>query len=836
MGDKDFETKGEKVDKILVEINYRIIELFSAGLYSSPNKAFEELVSNSYDADADKVAVYLSEDLESEDAILWVCDNGTSMDGDGLKLLWKIGETNKTSPEYNGKRNPIGQFGIGKLSTYVLAHKLTHICKHKGKYLAVTMNYHVISDSSSNNGIATKQIFLNERELTEAQVKEILEPIIKKKDVKLVDFNLWGDNAEDSWTMAIMSDLREKGKSIKEGRLEWILCTALPINPGFNLLMNGRKLEPSKFTGKIIKEWTIGENDDIAKREKHICREEKGKHYVDLPTLKNVKGKLTLYENTLTGGKSEKWGHSHGIFLMIRNRLINTDNPLLNNMEELHHATFNRIRFEIHADELNKFLTSPRESVQDSIEYQELITYIKQKFFKAKATFDEWCKNRYPAPSFADKISNISPFYSKIPIYESVRKCFNKEINCPTMIKLPENISEKEEKEILAELDASITNPEDNLIEDYSLDNDLKVEDPIAKLNLKEKKIEINTRHPFYIAFLSELKGKSNLPFTLIATNEIFTEATLIEKDVDQVSIQDILQRRDEMLREFCRQGKPNIFVAVTMLKNSLNDEKGLEEALHYCFDCLGFEVEPMALKGTAEGKATARLGMWEGKKQDYSFTYEAKSTKKDKIKADAAKTGVVNLHRKKHKANFALEVAIDYEGANNENSNVNQLAKDDHVTLVRARDLWTLMIHAIPNQLNFLRFKEFLKDCKSVKESSEWIDKFCKKKIKKKPYREILDAIWEIFKNDPREAPSLESIRFENKDLKKYNTEELKEMINTLQMIMPHLINIENNKVRILLPPEKILESLNETVEKQLPQEFKEKFSEVFKNNLDES
>ena len=48
---------GKKIDDIHVTLSYRIIELFSAGLYSSPNKAFEELVCNSYDAHASKVGV-----------------------------------------------------------------------------------------------------------------------------------------------------------------------------------------------------------------------------------------------------------------------------------------------------------------------------------------------------------------------------------------------------------------------------------------------------------------------------------------------------------------------------------------------------------------------------------------------------------------------------------------------------------------------------------------------------------------------------------------------------------------------------------------------------------
>ena len=41
-----FVTIGSATDKIQVRLSYRIIELFSEGLYASPNKAVEELVAN----------------------------------------------------------------------------------------------------------------------------------------------------------------------------------------------------------------------------------------------------------------------------------------------------------------------------------------------------------------------------------------------------------------------------------------------------------------------------------------------------------------------------------------------------------------------------------------------------------------------------------------------------------------------------------------------------------------------------------------------------------------------------------------------------------------------
>ena len=59
---KDFYNIGPKKSDIEVRISYRIIQLFSEGLYSSPNKAIEELVSNAFDAGATSVHVILPAD------------------------------------------------------------------------------------------------------------------------------------------------------------------------------------------------------------------------------------------------------------------------------------------------------------------------------------------------------------------------------------------------------------------------------------------------------------------------------------------------------------------------------------------------------------------------------------------------------------------------------------------------------------------------------------------------------------------------------------------------------------------------------------------------------
>src|SRR5687767_6561082 len=76
--------------EVSVTIGPQFLQLFSEQLYKSPNKTFEELISNSWDAKATSIHVGFSPNLSAEDAIVWVLDNGESMDVEGFKLLWSV--------------------------------------------------------------------------------------------------------------------------------------------------------------------------------------------------------------------------------------------------------------------------------------------------------------------------------------------------------------------------------------------------------------------------------------------------------------------------------------------------------------------------------------------------------------------------------------------------------------------------------------------------------------------------------------------------------------------------------------------------------------------------
>lgn len=169
-----FVTIGSTTDKINVRLSYRIVELFSEGLYASPNKAVEELVANAFDAGAKTVQVILSTHLHEQDATIVVIDDGEGMGVEGLKRHWLIGVSNKRrlGDKLPQGRQQIGQFGIGKLATYVLSERLTHISKHDGKFYSTSMDYNAIDRRVDREVEPKVPITIALRELSEKEAKE----------------------------------------------------------------------------------------------------------------------------------------------------------------------------------------------------------------------------------------------------------------------------------------------------------------------------------------------------------------------------------------------------------------------------------------------------------------------------------------------------------------------------------------------------------------------------------------------------------------------------------------------------------------------------------------
>lgn len=810
------ENSGKIIDEIPVTISYRILELFSAGLYSSPNKAFEELVSNSYDALASKVAVHIPTNLLEEGKVIWVCDNGESMGKKGLKDLWKIGVSPKIGKRKKGNRLMIGQFGIGKLATYILTNKITYICKTKDGYFAVTMDYQDINDD--------KKLILDERELDESEVKSLLNNYVSEKGENSLPFKLWGNDSENAWTFSILHNLKPKVGDISEGRLKWILSTALPLNPNFLMFYNGDELKSSKDKIEPWKTWIFGFEDNIVnKNDDYSSKEIEGEFYVDLPAIKNVSGKIELYRDSLLkNDKSQKWGRSHGIFVMIRGRLINLDDPLFG-MGALTHGVFNRTRIIVNANELDSYITSTRESVKDVPAKKDLERYLQKKFLEVRDWYFNEVETEKEQNRASYKVSHSATSLSRRPLLSVTKKFFKGEISSLFLTDFPGNLTKEEIAEFIVQLENDLTS-ESGLIKDVEWVT-LRPEDPIAKLDIYQGLAKINLMHPFFSNFIEEVSN--TLPLQLIAITEILSEALMLEQGVDEYAVKNIMQDRDRLLRQLTFSDKQNAPAVASLLKATLSDPEGLEDSLTKALSALGFETTPLGGSGKPDGKAVAYLEHKDSLK-NYSLVYDAKSTKKDRIMASTAHISGVQRHRDEgeYQSDYALVVAIDFQGALDENSAVNIEAKNANVTLLRASDLIRLLILAAPKQLNFTKLRELFENCHTVFETSQWIDELEGAEVERGPIREILEAIYLLVKSDTVK-PNITAVRFTLKERKPeldLSPEKIRSIIESLRTIIPNYISINGEDIDLQVPPEIALKQINQTYsENDVPFEFRD-------------
>lgn len=817
----NLESVGKKIDDIDVTISSRIIELFSAGLYSSPNKAFEELICNSYDAFASKVAVYSPDDPAVSNAYIWVCDNGEGLDAGELKQLWKIGESFKRKDkERDKKRLQIGQFGIGKLSTYILARKLTYISKKDERYILATMDYNLINNDV--NGIK-----IDEREVTEEEVKQIADEYIKSE---LLNFELFGEKASKTWTISLMTELKPKASEIKLGRLRWLLSTALPLNPGFKLKFNGAEVESSKVKTPIMKKWIIGKEDETLERiDGAVSRVEKDvngedKYFVDLQNLRGINGEFILYEDSLVDGKSSNIGRSHGIFLSIRGRLINLDDPLLG-MEAFSHGAFNRTRIIINADELDDNLTSTREAVRDSVPFTQLKEYIKKKFNnEVRKYYFEQERKLDQEKSVSFRMAQTAYTTSKRPVYNFIQKYYEEKIINPLLIEKPAS-DKKDELLNLYERDLETG---EQVIEKIEYDYK-QIEEPIAKLNLLTRTLSINKAHPYVANYIDS--NNNLIPLESMVITEVLTESHLYELSLDEGTVNEIIKRRDSTLRQLALSDKMGIPTAAMFLKDSLDNPGGLEEAVARVLTVFGFEVTPIGGNGEPDGKAEACLGFnEEGKNKSYSLTYDAKSTAKNKIAAATAHLSGLRRHRETYKADFSLEVAIDYQGSDDEMSAISVEAKNEKVTMMTAKDLIKLLLLITPKQIGLDKLRELFETCYAPQDVHQWIENVEKMEVEKPPYYELIDIIYDLQKSDS-EAPVINIVRYQLKVKmgRDYSTSQVKEWLILLSNLVPGSVTIDGVYVGVQASAQIIKERVHKAIS-DIPIGIQPLYDEIFR------
>ncbi|MGD1156523.1 MAG: ATP-binding protein [Terriglobia bacterium] len=839
---RDFYTIGKEKSDIEVRISYRIIQLFSEGLYSSPNKAIEELVSNSFDAGAKNVHIILPPDLTADDATIAVIDDGTGMDDKGLRQHWLIGVTNKRHLSVLPRgRKQIGKFGIGKLATYVLAKRLTHISKAGSTYYSTSMDFTKIPGGEGAGIYTEKMVTLPLRVLTEQEAKTAVLPWLSGSKDGYKAMKLFGRGAADTWTVAIMSSLKPMASEIQRGRLRWILQSAMPLRDDFALYLNGDKVLPSKLAAKRVGHWVLGKELKVlpkpAPQDLEVTedpKEEKGsphRYGLTHPELGRITGYVEIFQDPIDTGISTDIERSHGFFVYVRERLINIDDPgfgISRNL--LRHGTFSRFRMVAYIDRLDDELRSSRETLREGPLCNITQNFLHGAFNHARVALEKHEAELSTGQRMAYHVAGSPGSLTRRPIVGLVKAAIEGKSH-PKYITYPKALSPRDRTAFLARLEENAEAPE-GLVRDVQL-VEMSQDEGITILDIDTGILQINSLHPFVAHFLDEYEDKRrSLPLELLAMSEVLLEAHLYEIGLDEDDIQDVMSRRDETLRYLARStGKRNARTIAQDLIDASTDKDLLEKMLVAAFDSMGFDAVPLGGPNKPDGIAEARLaGDLKGKPHRYTVSLEAKSKEKEGAKVAAKSVGISAIARQRdeHGCDYALVAGPNFPTTDGEESAlVKEIEKDREatkktITLIRIVDLARLVRLVPLKRVGLDRLRDIFETCITPENAKEWVDNLKAEKVQKAHYKDILETVWEQQKERPNEAVEYSGLAVALQKGKKglnIPKAELSQICTAISRMAPEMVSARNGSVELSQRPDKVMAVISSVIQ-EYPEE----------------
>ena len=673
-------------EPITVKLSYSLVRLLSEQLYQSPLKAIEELVVNAYDANA-KVCRISVPTAERNDFVA-IYDDGEGMDYQGLVDLWQIGRSNKRDKEteiwQRSQRKQIGKFGIGKLASYTIANQLTYITKSQRRVLAVTIDFGKFDPSrtdtphepgvSNPNPAEVEPVDLEVYEIDNwSTVADTIKPVFQELSLTVSELE-----EQESWTVAILENLKDKGRNIRLGRLKWVLSTAMPRHPDFQLFLNKEQVSSSRSEYETVTEFSVTDLPeqrlkDLSKTTGEDWHTDNGQLKTDNLFDDGIKGTIAVTHKTLTGGKSADIGRSHGFFIRVRDRLINEGDPLFG-LKPLVYDTFNRLDAQIYADDLDKVLTASRDSFEATRITECFQEFLLQVFYEADYRYKSKLKKDNDGNKEGEK-ELVEPRLVEFPLADGLLTHSYDEQGTEAdegwfYIEMQPDVD-------LAQLVQQLyTRPRSKYRYQYTAG---KQTDRVVQFTPTEATFWLNEAHEFVQENMNDIHSRQLLQD--FVTAEMLLEVYMRERHIPPHLIGGVLEQRDELLRSLARDRSYSFETIARKLRQSVDDKHDLEINLVVAMRALGFTASQIS--GSGEPDGLARYTDYPGGEK--KLTLEAKSSQ-DTPSLAAIDFAGLDSHKINHGAQGCLLVVPSYPGETKE---------DDSEAAKRAENLkiscWTV-------------------------------------------------------------------------------------------------------------------------------------------------
>lgn len=830
---------GEFKKPIPVSISVHFLEQFSEQLYSSPNKAFEELLANSWDANARSAYIYLPSDVLGQDAAFYVLDDGDSMDDRGLEDLWKVSYSNKaTQATTSIGRAMIGKFGIGKLATFVLANKLTYICKAAdGLIRAVTMNYGGLGSGADK---LLLDVNLELRQISERQLRDLLQTTPDGKTVyDLISKAIpapshraeWDDEfgapktpnkaKRKTWTLVVLSALKPLGQHVKRGIVRRMIQTSMPLGAELNIVMNGEPLASTKSAFLPAVDWKIGPELGLSEIELPPREGAEGEEqpeqitiqshttpypYVEIEGIGRITGRVKLFDEKISGGKSEEHGPSNGFFVNVRGRVTNTDSHF--GETNLSHSAWSRFRMTVRADGLSDFLAVTREQFRDHRELRVFRAFLRACFNKMRV---EWEKR----DKWADSGAAIIERYGMLPLL-SLRN-FVEDLASDPAVRDSSLVDVRESPNLeqgVTDFKNATKNDLREVLKGVEFEN-LGENLPAVKYSLKRRTVLINRDHPLVREHSDDKAEKEALRDMFLV--DVLSDGYAYDVGIESAQLEDLRQRRDRIARQVAKINRrsgaqiASLLVEVSHHSNYRPLEIIVGDALAF----LGFDITHIGGSGEPEGIAEAKLlpGK-EATPQAFSFTYDAKSTTHDSVQTGNCNVAALAVHRDRYNADHVLLVGPNFQAGL-----LDEQCKANRVTPIKSADLAELLIlSAEYGAIPLTKLREIF-DFSTPEDVTQWVQDLKtwleqQRKMSLGDFIGTLGTFEESFPDAVAFSVLADRCRRFTKN-QSISERDIKKLVSGLEIIVPDLLQTEGEKVVIAAHPNKLAEAINAQLQK---------------------
>ena len=646
-------------EPVPVTLSPEIVGLLSDQLYRSPSKAIEELVVNSYDADASETRVHIRPGDDSPFAVVY--DNGTGMTYEGIVDLWCVGrsKTREENLQKHRNRKQIGKFGIGKLATYAIADRVTYVTMSDNTCLGVTICF---SDFVSRDHAAATEIPLQVHSLPDMDSLWRQEQF--RTVAQTVDLTLEMLQEESSWTMVILENFKPKAAELRLGRLQRVLRTAMPLSTEFQLFLNGDEVRSAMLDYEKVVEFDIV--DMPQSRLDALEKKSEASWSVGDGALTSrlfpsgIRGSAFVTEKSLLG-KSSDLARNEGFFVYVRGRLLNEEDARFG-LHELSHATLNRFRADLHADDLDETLTANRESVGYADNYRWTQYVLNEVFNEARLRYEDWLKgrqaeldgNKEETRDWVPQALVERPIADALVDYSYSQRGADADESWMYLNIAPDTDIDA----VTQELYSTERRPQPYRYSYSGLGSDGR----IVELDPIESIFVINEDHPLARAYGKD-PGSVRL-FEDLVTAEALLEVYLVEAGIAPQTVGEVLQRRDELLRSLVRAHMATVEEIADYIRASDDSALDLEIALVTGIRALGFVSKHMGGPGQPDGLAR----FYESAGNECKIALEAKSSG-SVPRASTIDFATLETHIQKSNAEGCLLLAPEYVGDSEDNT-----------------------------------------------------------------------------------------------------------------------------------------------------------------------